>query len=88
LAQHYAEAVSRAEYEAGLAQHQYQAVDPDYRLVASELERRWELALQALAEAREAAEQFARQAPAPRLAPEIQVQLRELGCTPNPAKHM
>ena len=81
LAQHDAEAVSRAEYEAGLAQRQYQAVDPDYRLVASELERRWELALQALAEAREAAEQFARQAPTPRLAPEIQAQLRELGRT-------
>jgi DNA invertase Pin-like site-specific DNA recombinase len=81
LAQHYVDEVARAEYEAGLAQRQYQAVDPDYRLVASELERRWELALQALAEARETAEQFARQPPAPRLAPEIQAHLRALGRT-------
>lgn len=81
LAQHYTDEVARAEYEAGLAQRQYQAVDPDYRLVASELERGWELALQAVAEARDAAEQFARHPPAPCLAPEIQVQLRELGRT-------
>jgi len=35
-------------YQAGLAQHQYDQVDPDKRLVAAELERRWEEALQAL----------------------------------------
>ena len=49
LAQHYADQVTRAEYEARLAQRQYQAVDPDNRLVAAELERRWELALRAVA---------------------------------------
>jgi DNA invertase Pin-like site-specific DNA recombinase len=81
LLQYYKDQITRAEYEAGLAQRQYQAVDPDYRLVAAELERRWELALQALAEARAAAEQFTRQPPAPGLAPEMQAQLRDLGRT-------
>ena len=38
-------------YQAGLAQHQYDQVDPDNRLVAAELERRWEEALQALKQA-------------------------------------
>jgi len=33
--------LEQARYEARLAQRQYDAVDPDNRLVASELERRW-----------------------------------------------
>jgi hypothetical protein len=35
-----ADQLARAEYEAGLAQRHYQAVDPNNRLVAAELERR------------------------------------------------
>lgn len=38
----------RAEYEVHLAQRQYDAVDPENRLVAVELERRWEAKLQQL----------------------------------------
>ena len=34
-------ALTQARYEAGLARRQYDAVDPDNRLVAAELERRW-----------------------------------------------
>ncbi|HET9644646.1 MAG TPA: recombinase family protein [Gallionella sp.] len=34
-------ALSQARYEADLARRQYDAVDPTYRLVAAELERRW-----------------------------------------------
>jgi DNA invertase Pin-like site-specific DNA recombinase len=79
LAQHYADQIVRAEYEARLAQRQYQAVDPENRLVAAELERRWELALRAVAEAREAAEAFACQPDMPALTPEMQTQLRDLG---------
>lgn len=78
LAQQYTDQVKRAEYEAKLAERQYQAVDPDNRLVASELERRWELALRALAEAREAAERFAHQPPEPELDPTLRTQLQEL----------
>src|SRR5215510_12055938 len=52
LAQHYADHVAHAEYEARLAERQYRAVDPDNRLVAAELEHHWELALQAVEDAR------------------------------------
>jgi DNA invertase Pin-like site-specific DNA recombinase len=38
-------AVQKATYEADRAHHQYDQVDPENRLVASELERRWERAL-------------------------------------------
>lgn len=48
LGQQYADQVARADYEARLAERQYRAVDPDNRLVAAELERRWELALRGL----------------------------------------
>ncbi|MDT8405567.1 recombinase family protein [Sulfuriflexus sp.] len=43
--------LARLRYEAELAQRQYNRVDPDNRLVAAELERRWEAALRALKEA-------------------------------------
>ena len=77
---HYSDQVKRAEYDARLAERQYQAVDPDNRLVAAELERRWELALRAVAEAREAAERFAVQAaPAATLDPALRAQVQDLG---------
>lgn len=79
LAQHYADQVTRAEYEAQLAQRQYNGVDPDNRLVASELERRWELALRAVVEAQDAAARFAQQPPTPRLDPQLAAQLRDIG---------
>lgn len=40
--------LERARYEVAMARRQYDAVDPDHRLVARELERRWEVALTAL----------------------------------------
>lgn len=40
--------LERARYEVVLAQRQYDAVDPDNRLVARELERRWNAALSTL----------------------------------------
>jgi hypothetical protein len=79
LLQQHADQVARATYEARLAQRQYDASDPENRLVAAELERRWELALRALAEAREAAERFAQQPPAPELDPLLRRQLQDLG---------
>jgi len=79
LAQQYADAVKRAEYEVRLAQRQYQAVDPDNRLVAAELERRWELALRALSDAREAVERFATTHEVPALAPALRTQFADLG---------
>ena len=49
--------LQRLEYAAEQARRRYEAVDPAYRLVAAELEQRWEAALQTLQEARE---QYAR----------------------------
>jgi len=46
---HKALAVEQARYEALRARRQYDAVDPEHRLVASELERRWNEALTNLA---------------------------------------
>jgi len=79
LAQHYADGVKRAEYDAKLAQRQYDGVDPDNRLVAGELERRWELALRAVQEAQEAQERFLATPPTPPLDPVLRDQLNDLG---------
>jgi hypothetical protein len=43
--------LERLRYQVHLARRQYDRVDPDNRLVAAELERRWEAALRALREA-------------------------------------
>jgi len=42
-------ALERAQFEARRAQRQFDAVDPDHRLVADELERRWNEALEGVA---------------------------------------
>ena len=39
---HWKQRLERAEYEADRARRQYDAVDPENRLVARELERQWE----------------------------------------------
>lgn len=46
--------VERKRYQAALAERQYNKVDPDNRLVAGELERRWEAALTEMKAAEEA----------------------------------
>jgi hypothetical protein len=79
LLQQHADRVKQTEYEARLAQRRYQAVDPDNRLVAADLERQWELALRALVEAREAAEHAAQTPPASTLEPALRDQLCDLG---------
>jgi DNA invertase Pin-like site-specific DNA recombinase len=47
--------LEQARYEARLAQRKYDAVDPDHRLVAAELERRWNAQLTRVAELEQAA---------------------------------
>jgi hypothetical protein len=42
LRQQWENRIEQAQYEAGLAQRRYEAVDPDNRLVAGNLEREWE----------------------------------------------
>lgn len=49
--------LQRLRYEVELARRQYDRVDPDHRLVASELERRWEVALQTLQQTEQRYEQ-------------------------------
>src|SRR3954451_24856877 len=46
-----AQQVERLRYQAMLAERQFNKVDPDNRLVASELEHRWEVALRELRQA-------------------------------------
>jgi DNA invertase Pin-like site-specific DNA recombinase len=79
LQQQHHDQVVRAEYDVRLAEKQYRAVDPDNRLVAAELERRWEQALQTLAAVREAAERAARTAPVAPLDPLLRQHLRDVG---------
>jgi hypothetical protein len=81
LAQQYTDQVMRTEYEVRLAERRYRAADPDNRLVAAELERQWEVALRARAEAAEAVQRFAHAAQPPRLDPILRAQLRDLGTT-------
>jgi len=72
--------LERLSYEAALAQRQFNRVDPDNRLVAAELEKRWETALADLKQAEEA--QAARSSsPAPLLAlsPELATAFRAIG---------
>ena len=49
-----AQQVERLRYQARLAERQFNRVDPDNRLVAAELEQRWEVALRDLRQAEEA----------------------------------
>src|SRR5262249_35527355 len=57
--------IERARHEADVAERQFLLVNPENRLVADNLERRWNDALRALAEAEEVFTQWDRQHPAP-----------------------
>jgi DNA invertase Pin-like site-specific DNA recombinase len=52
--------LQRAQYEADLAQRRYEQVDPDNRLVAASLERRWNASLVQVDEVRRRMEEFCR----------------------------
>jgi len=54
----------RLRYQASLAERQFNRVDPDNRLVAAELERRWEAALLELRQAEEALQRRSAASPA------------------------
>lgn len=63
LEQHWQQRRQRARYQAELAERRYQAVDPQNRLVAGALEKRWEEALRQERQLQEEYDRFARQAP-------------------------
>jgi hypothetical protein len=57
IERHHKQSVERATYNSDLTRRRYEAIDPRHRLVAGELERRWEAAL---VEQRQAEEAFHR----------------------------
>lgn len=78
LERQWQEQLKRVRYEVHLAQRQYDAVDPDNRLVAAELERRWEEKLSQLRQTEEAHHHF-QQTPLPEgVPPELRQQFREV----------
>jgi DNA invertase Pin-like site-specific DNA recombinase len=84
LAQQWAEQLKRAEYEAHLAARAYQAVDPENRLVAAALERRWEAKLHQLQDTEVAYAHFQQTTSVPRLPPELAAQFRQSAqCLPD-----
>lgn len=64
LHRHWQQQLERARYETDRAARQYQAVEPENRLVARELERRWNEALQKQRGVEEDYERFCRSQPA------------------------
>lgn len=79
IERHWKEHLQRATYEANLARRRYEAVDPENRLVAAELERRWEEQLVALRQVQEAAERFRQEPELLSLEPEMRSQLEHIG---------
>jgi DNA invertase Pin-like site-specific DNA recombinase len=77
LHQNWQQQLERARYEAERAARQYQAVEPENRLVARELERRWEAALTEQARLEQDYQQFCAQRPA-KLSPAEREQIRGL----------
>jgi excisionase family DNA binding protein len=71
-------ALEQARYEVGRAQRHYEAVDPLNRLVAAELERRWNETLKAQSQLEEELEVL-RQTPSNKLSQEAQEELLRLG---------
>ena len=64
LHRHWEQQLERARYEAERAEWQYQAVDPENRLVARTLERRWEEALRDRRHLEDEYDRFSRAQPA------------------------
>lgn len=72
--------LERLRYEAALAQRQFNRVDPDNRLVAAELERRWEAALATLKQAEDTYQREQQKAhPLPVLPPELKAAFADAG---------
>jgi excisionase family DNA binding protein len=74
------EQIERLRYQARLAERQFTRADPENRLVAAELERRWEAALRELHQA-EASDQRAIQevGPSPTIPPELRRAFEQVG---------
>jgi DNA invertase Pin-like site-specific DNA recombinase len=78
LEQYHQQQIQRVQYEVTLARRRYEQVDPDNRLVASELEHQWEEKLRELQTVQEAANRFAQQPSTDSLCPPLRQQLCDL----------
>lgn len=70
--------LQQAQYDTQRAQKQYNAVDPENRLVARELERRWEATLQNLQAVKQGFDTFQKQRPASTIPSELAEQFRQI----------
>ena len=74
------EQIDRLRYQARLAERQFTQADPENRLVAGELERRWEVALQELRQAENSHQRALLSAsPAPTIPPELRCAFERVG---------
>lgn len=71
--------LERLRYQAKLAERQFNQVDPDNRLVAAELERRWEQALDELKQAEITFERQCPSKPTPQLSEELKTVFLDIG---------
>lgn len=77
LDEHWQQRLTRSRYQVEQARRQYAAVDPDHRLVARELERRWDEALRAGEQLQADYDRFQRECPT-RLSPREREQILAL----------
>jgi DNA invertase Pin-like site-specific DNA recombinase len=74
------EQIDRLRYQARLAERQFTRADPENRLVASELERRWEVALRELRQAEDSYQRaLETQGSSPTIPPELRRCLEQVG---------
>jgi DNA invertase Pin-like site-specific DNA recombinase len=78
LARQWREHVQRSQYESSLAERQYNAVDPANRLVAAELERRWETKLRDLQDATADFERFQQRIPIQQIPAHLRSQFQQI----------
>ena len=81
LQQQWQDRLKRATYAAHRAERQYQTVDPENRLVAAELERRWEDSLRQRQETEAAYAEFETENAPMVLSPELRQQFRHISQT-------
>jgi hypothetical protein len=77
LHRHWKQQLERARYETQRAERQYQATEPEHRLVARTLERRWDEALSTQRQLEEEYDRFVREEPR-QLGTEERARIREL----------
>lgn len=78
LEQQWHHRLQQAQYDEQRTQKQYNAVDPENRLVARELERRWELTLKNLQQVEQGLEDFKAQRPVSLIPPKLAEQFRHI----------